>query len=279
MVLASGQDIRMVLYEQQDEVEKSCLKLETNILWFVADGKKWIYHPDGKIEIGAGQGAFLSRGNYLWTGRGCDREHGLAALVIALSDEYLSSFGRDGSARGIEPAADDSETIGGSAAHLQQDLLVDGLLKQLIQYFSWPDEKKRLEGILALKMRELLALLASSPENNGFESLLRRLPGLEGRPLRVLMEAHFRESLSLEQWAFLAGLGLSSFKRKFESVFHMPPKRWIQERRLEEAHMLLCERNRNVTEICYAVGFENPAHFVQTFKDRYGVTPKQLQLG
>ena len=61
MVLASGQDIRMVLYEQQDEVEKSCLKLETNILWFVADGKKWIYHPDGKIEIGAGQRRAVAR--------------------------------------------------------------------------------------------------------------------------------------------------------------------------------------------------------------------------
>jgi AraC-like DNA-binding protein len=48
------------------------------------------------------------------------------------------------------------------------------------------------------------------------------------------------------------------------------------QRRLEEAYQLL-RSDKNITEIAYEVGFETPAHFIASFKEKYGGTPKQLQ--
>jgi AraC family transcriptional regulator, exoenzyme S synthesis regulatory protein ExsA len=271
LVLAAGDDIQMVYYEQRQAAEKSYLQLETNILSFVLHGKKWLYHTRGKMEIGSGEGFFLSRGNYLRTERTREEGHPFASLVISLSDGYLSSLA---GVFGTEQPRDGELSV----ARLGQDALPGDVVRQLVHYFSVPDEKGRLESVLPLKIRELLLLLASAPVNQGLGAVLLRGAVVAENPLRELMETHFRESLSLEQWAFLACLSLSSFKRKFETLYHMPPGKWIQQRRLQEAHTLLRDPARNVTGVCFEVGFENLAHFVHAFKERYGITPKQLQL-
>ncbi|GGA98430.1 helix-turn-helix transcriptional regulator [Puia dinghuensis] len=270
LVLSCKDDIRMVYYRQREAAEKTYLQLEESTLTFVLHGRKWLYHAFGKLEIGAGEGFFMSPGNYLRSERLADSLHGYASLVIGLSGEFLASL--DGLSEDESLAAGQRQPI----IRLEQDALLMGLIAQLADYFDSPGEKARVEAILPFKIRELLTLLLTAPANKGLDVLLRQGPS--ENPLTLLMEAHFREALSLGQLAFLAGHSLSSFKRKFEAIHHMSPKRWILQRRLKEAYSLLEDRSRNVTEVCYAVGFENLPHFVQLFKQRYHITPKQRQL-
>lgn len=60
-------------------------------------------------------------------------------------------------------------------------------------------------------------------------------------------------------------------------TFKTNPGKWIMQRRLEESYELLKKSEKNVTEIAYEVGFETPAHFIASFKQKYRNTPKQLQ--
>jgi len=267
LVLAVGEDIQMVHYRQDEDTEKANLLLEEHLLSFVLHGHKTLWHSQGKLQIAAGEGFFLARGNYLRAERRVDPLLGYQTLVIRLSDGFLASL--EGMTGG---------SVGGQVFHLREDLLVKGLLGQLTGYFQTPEEKARIEPLLPLKIRELLMLLVSAGANEGFGAVIKGLPSRREPSLAALMEAHFRESLTLEQWAFLAGLSLSSFKRKFEAAYHIPPRRWIQQRRLEEAYHLLADRRMNVTEVCFAVGFENLAHFVHAFKEKYHITPKQRQM-
>lgn len=269
LVLSCGEDIRMMCYVQEEDGEKACIQLPDSVLSFVLRGRKWLYHSGGKVEVAAGEGFFAARGNYLRSERLAEGPQGYVSLVIGLSDAFLTSLDRLG---------DKEEAHPGPVLLLKQDALLDTLIGQLAGYFGAPGEKRRVESILPLKMRELLTLLASVSSNRGLGTLLRQGPFIQADPLHALMEAHFRESLRLEQWAFLAGLSLSSFKRKFEAAYHMPPRRWIQQRRLTEAYTLLGDRRISVTDACYTVGFENLAHFVHAFKEYYGFTPKQRQL-
>jgi len=273
MVFACGEDIQMVYYRQREAAGKSCLQLEESILSFISHGRKWLYHSLGKVEINPGEGFFMSRGNYLRTERMGDRFHGYTSLVIRLSDRFLASL--DGlcppdAAPGVQERPE-------PVVRLRQDSLLTELVAQLSGYFESPGEKARVEAVLPLKIRELLTLLVTSPANRDLGVLLRQQRLLQENSFTVLMEAQFREVMSLGQLAFLAGLSLSSFKRKFEATYQMPPRRWIQQRRLKEAYVLLGDRRRNVTEVCFEVGFENLPHFVQLFKQRYHITPKQRQ--
>jgi len=273
-VFSSGEDIQMVYYRQEQAAEKSSLQLEESILSFVLQGKKILYHPQGKQEIRSGEGFFMLRGNYLRTERLRDGVHGYEALVIRLSDSFLASLTGIGFSDTVLSVGAAPEPV----MLLKQDILLNGLVTQLCQYFHSPGEKARLDAILPLKIRELLVLLVTSKVNGGLDILLKHGQSLPASSLHTLMEAHFREQLSLEQLAFLGGLSLSSFKRKFEATYHMPPRRWIQQRRLKEAYALLGDRNRNVTEVAFEVGFESLPHFVQAFKQEYHITPKQRQL-
>jgi len=279
-VLSAGKDIQMAHYRQDEDTNKANLLLDEHLLCFVLHGHKTLWHPQGKLQIARGEGFFLAKGNYLRTERCVDPVMGYQSLVVRLSDEFLLSLSLS-----MEGLSEEGAGGGGSAGqapgqvfHLREDVLVRGLVMQLTQYFQMPAEKARVEPLLALKVRELLLLLRSAGVNEGFGQVICCLPACKEPSLAALMETHFRESLTLEQWAFLARLSLSSFKRKFEAVYHMPPRRWIQQRRLEEAYHLLSDRRMNVTEVCFTVGFENLAHFVHAFKEKYHITPKQRQM-
>jgi AraC-like DNA-binding protein len=285
LVLSSGEDIQMIHFRQDEDTNKANLLLDEHLLCFVQHGHKTLWHSQGKLQIKSGEGFFLARGNYLRTERCIDPAMGYQSLVVRLSDAFLLSLGdgmNTGSGVGSGKDGVGSGEVTGQASggvfHLQEDVLVRGLVTQLTEYFQMPADKGRVEPLLSMKMRELLSLLMSAGVNEGFDAVLRALPSRREPSLAALMEAHFRESLTLEQWAFLAGLSLSSFKRKFEAAYHMPPRRWIQQRRLEEAYHLLGLRRMNVTEVCFTVGFENLAHFVHAFKEKYHITPKQRQM-
>ncbi|MDN4165553.1 AraC family transcriptional regulator [Cytophagales bacterium LB-30] len=90
-----------------------------------------------------------------------------------------------------------------------------------------------------------------------------------------LIEKHFKDNLTLSELAHLGGYSISTFKRKFESIYNSTPGKLILNRRLEEAFFLLQNSDKTVNEICYEVGFKNPSHFIKSFKCRYGITPKQ----
>jgi len=268
-MLSSGDDIFILHYRQQEETNKVCMTMPKNILSFVIQGLKQIYHDHGKMTVLPMEGFFMQKGNYLRTERCPDIEKGYESLVIFLSDEYLQKLSDELPSVSGGPAQDDR------VFHLREDVLVAGLLEQFLQYFRSGLEKERIEAVLPLKLREMLALLISSAGNRHFGSWLRGLPFPKESTLDALMEAHFKEQLSIGQWAFLAGQSLSSFKRRFEAAYRLSPGKWIQRRRLQEAYKLLVDQKMNVTEVCYEVGFENLAHFIQAFKEQYGITPKQ----
>ena len=271
LVFSKDEDIRMMHFRQDVDTEKAHLMLEEHILCLVLHGHKTLWHPRGKLQIEPGEGFFLARGNYLRTERRRDPQSGYQSLVVRLSDAFLLSL------EGIQGRVSGGQNVQ-QVFHLREDVLVKGLVAQLTQYFQAPEEKARVESLLPLKIRELMMLLMTAGANKGFDAVIKGLPSRREPSLAALMEAHFRESLTLEQWAFLAGLSLSSFKRKFEAAYHMPPRRWIQQRRLEEAYHLLGDGRMNVTEVCFSAGFENLAHFVHAFKEKYQITPKQRQV-
>ncbi len=53
--------------------------------------------------------------------------------------------------------------------------------------------------------------------------------------------------------------------------------RWVMERRLEHCRRELASSNRknSITEVAYRWGFYDSSHFSRSFKQRYGVSPKQ----
>ena len=50
---------------------------------------------------------------------------------------------------------------------------------------------------------------------------------------------------------------------------------FIRNLRLEQAARLIKEKKINVTQVAYAVGFNNQTHFSTIFKKHFGMTPTE----
>ncbi|HVV04283.1 MAG TPA: helix-turn-helix domain-containing protein, partial [Puia sp.] len=62
-------------------------------------------------------------------------------------------------------------------------------------------------------------------------------------------------------------------KRDFFKTFGMPPRQWLQERRLTEARHLIEKKNKKPSAIYLDLGFESLSHFSHSFKKKFGTAP------
>jgi signal transduction histidine kinase/ligand-binding sensor domain-containing protein/DNA-binding response OmpR family regulator len=75
-------------------------------------------------------------------------------------------------------------------------------------------------------------------------------------------------------------LGMSSthLYRKLKSLTRISASEIIKRYRLKKASLLLINKEGNISEIMYDVGFSNLSYFIKCFKSEFGVTPKEFQL-
>jgi len=66
--------------------------------------------------------------------------------------------------------------------------------------------------------------------------------------------------------------------RKLKALIGNSATRYIRSFRLERARRILEERNENISEVAYSVGFGSPAYFTRCFKEEFGYPPSELKL-
>src|SRR5258708_36816205 len=91
--------------------------------------------------------------------------------------------------------------------------------------------------------------------------------------LEAYMNEHYKFNVHLDRFAYLTGRSLATFKRDFEKIFHTSPNRWLQQRRLREAHYLIREKGKKASDEYLKVGFEDLSHFYFAFKKNFGSVP------
>lgn len=275
-VLSWNEDVYVMHYRQLHEIKRANMCVHMNHISIVLQGQKEILGQGSKTIVPAGSGFFMKKGSYLITDRIDDPDKGYEAIIIFFSDSWLRLQIEAISGCSNGTTANTFNQARHDMAFLPQDDLMGILTSQLISCFTADADPERLQSFLPVKIRELLQILISGPGGHHFEMQLRSLDTYSNPDLMLLMQSHYKENISLEQYAFLANCSLSTFKRRFIQTFKMNPGKWIMQRRLEEAYQLLRSK-MNVTEIAYEVGFETPAHFITSFKQKYRDTPKQLK--
>jgi len=104
-----------------------------------------------------------------------------------------------------------------------------------------------------------------------------RQPTLDKRRLgRVLdyIEAHFGESVSLDDLAGEACLSPFHFSRLFHEATGLSPHRYVTERRIRSAQQLIVAGAASLAEVALDTGFGSQAHFCRVFRQATGVSPR-----
>ncbi len=69
----------------------------------------------------------------------------------------------------------------------------------------------------------------------------------------------------------------STFYRAFRTNFGRTPHEYVTLARMRRAEQLLRDPDRSITEVSYEIGFRSVSHFIKTFRQHAGSTPKAYQ--
>ena len=96
---------------------------------------------------------------------------------------------------------------------------------------------------------------------------------------RVLdyVDANFRNDITLENLAEVAGYSAFHFARKFTLAMGIPPHRYISRMRLENAMAELAAGKLSLAEVALNAHFSSQASFTRAFHRAIGMTPKEYQ--
>lgn len=241
-----------------------------NYIQYILSGKKAFHTPGRSWLMKGGHAFFVKKGACI-----IEKffEEPLCIMTFFIPDSYLQSFMREII----------SSRQCGQAEPLKNELLIPlrvtsimtAYFHSLIPYFY--SETKPSEDLLELKFRELLLNILDHPENGELKNYMLHLLSPRHESFQQVMEANCIYNLSLQDYAQMLNLSLSSFKRHFISLYKTTPGHWLQEQKLNHGYQLLVSTTKPINDISFESGFENSTHFTHLFKKRFGLSPLQYR--
>jgi AraC-like DNA-binding protein len=234
------------------------------------NGETKLHSRDSCWHLKQGDTAFLKKG-------GCNIEklenHTFCTLLFYVPDNYIRSFTRE-NIRLFDPEYS-SEGSRSLLLPVEMNEVLKSFYDSVISYFV--SNAQPPEDLLELKFRELLLNTITNRANRELKAYFQKLASSNMDDLEDVMERNFLYNFQLHEYARLCHRSLSTFKRDFQSVYQMPPGRWLLEKRLEKAHHLILTTDKPVVDVAAECGFVNNTHFSRAFKNYFAMSPLQCR--
>ncbi len=134
--------------------------------------------------------------------------------------------------------------------------------------------KSQLYGLLSLLVRKYVAATSK------LDAYRHRLKGLERlAPVFAYIDDHYKEKLSVEQLASIAGLSRYHFSRLFKQLTDKSLIEYVNLIRINKAENMLRGKSMNISEIAMATGFSDIYYFSRTFKKLKKMSPTEWRNG
>lgn len=134
------------------------------------------------------------------------------------------------------------------------------------------------EAMIQNKLKEFILLLRKTENTASITDFLSALFKTNPTSFTNTVNNNIYSSLSIEEFAHLCHMSVSSFKRKFQEAYGESPAKYLLHVKLEKAAQLLLYKTERISDIAYDCGFESLATFNRNFKNKYGKSPSAFRL-
>ena len=162
-----------------------------------------------------------------------------------------------------------------------EDLAVFALRMRVWDYLVMPVSGEEL-GVRF----DMLSRMSENPDGNAAGHSVARVGGDGGDcevqgstrqksivPALGFVEENLPEKISLGDVARLCGMGRFQFSRAFKQVQGITFQEFLMQRRINRAIELLRHPKASVTDVAFAVGFNDLSYFARVFRRYTGVSP------
>jgi transcriptional regulator GlxA family with amidase domain len=138
--------------------------------------------------------------------------------------------------------------------HFVEQLFSSGIADEVARHFTH-ELKRSYESLL----------LAVDQQDTHHDELIIKV--------QEWLKNHYQQDIKMAEVAQRFGLNIRSFNRRFRHAANKTPVEYLQEVRINHARQLLKHSNLSISEITFAVGYQDVSYFTGLFRKQHEVTP------
>ncbi|MGS2717436.1 AraC family transcriptional regulator [Eionea flava] len=153
----------------------------------------------------------------------------------------------------------------------QMHLMLFSLANEIKAYGDDPSFKPLVAELVLRSLSNRLSGSSSAVE--------QRIHGdrLDLNVIQQYIHAHIAEKIQVSELAQVCDLSASHFYQKFRDKTGISPHQYLILERIKVAKFLLGNTNKNLTDICFSLGFSSQSAFTNTFTKKVGCSPSQYR--
>ncbi len=133
-------------------------------------------------------------------------------------------------------------------------------------------------GLVRLKLLEFFHLIIKEDfKIENAHRVFSREQIEKTKMIKELIEMDLSKHYTIQELCRSYGLSTTIFKECFKQIFQYPPYEFLRIARMNKAGEYLKYSDKSILEIGRLLGYENPSNFARTFKEVYGVLPRQYR--
>lgn len=247
--------------------------LHRHAIGYIVQGRRYVYQGDLRQEFGPGSVSYLRVGSHYVE----DIPEGDKPFV-----QIVFYYGTDQLNRILNRLHNDHQIAIGNIHSCPncRD-------RSEISYPAWPALKHFFHSVDRyfdenvfgvdhaadyIKMAELVYLLLRNDDCCLKRCLLDNVD-LSMADFEQIVRDHIFSGQTISELAAKCKRSVTSFKNDFKRYFNEAPHQWFIRQRLLHARLQLISTNRPVAEIGREAGYQNPSHFIKSFKKEFAQTP------
>lgn len=153
----------------------------------------------------------------------------------------------------------------------QMHLMLFSLASEIKAYGDDPSFKPLVAELVLRSLSNRLSSNATGVEH--------RIHGdrLDLNVIQQYIHAHIADKIQVSELAQVCDLSASHFYQKFRDKTGISPHQYLILERIKVAKFLLGNTNKNLTDVCFSLGFSSQSAFTNTFTKKVGCSPSQYR--
>ncbi|OUS24667.1 AraC family transcriptional regulator [Thalassotalea sp. 42_200_T64] len=270
----SGPETELSIYDTFEQANRVALKSDQLLFCGMVTGKKVMHSPADQFET-----AFFPHESFVMAPDKMVEidfpeakfNQPTTCLAIEISTDRISQI-----AESLNADSPIAQTYGEwqynhHLVHTHHNSQTQALLNRIVQIYTENHQDRNCMIDLAISeltirlLRHqtrgfLLHHSEQEPDNNGLNAAL------------YYINHHMTETLNIEHLCRIACMSRSKFFHQFKAHLGCSPIAYQQQIRLKQAVELI-KQGKQITHVCFALGYSNTSHFSRVFKQFYGISP------
>jgi len=253
-------------YSTREKSDFISFRTTMHCLIVVLEGSKVIHFKNQNINVEKNELCFLTQNNYFMSER-MHKDSEYKSLVIYFDDKFIFNLIEKYK---LKVDSSKEEDV------LSMSYFKDVFLKNSIDLFLEYAKVGLNNNLLKLKIEEIL-LHTLSRKEEGFLSYLKAIKLTSGDRNKFILEANIDLLQNLDDMCRLTRLSPNQLRNYIKQEYKLSPKSWLDQKRLEQASLMLTNTNKTISEIASEIGYSTVSWFISQFKKHYNLTPKEFR--